>query len=249
MAEIRPYRETYFARRKKTYTIISLALLAVAATAVAFLFLRSRPSREMVASGEVRSTVSQHPEPESRAMAAGAGGSVTDKSPSEPPPVNVIAGDSGPEEITAAENQGTAGGEAGAEPGPEPAVGEDELVPGYARTREQGVREYDGEVSALAIKADRIDALWQKHRDFCQGTIAVTVGNAYGREWFGIYTTISAADTPECKMMIQEMQALSAEIDTGMEAAWEKAHRAGVYPGQIRAVQQKYFMELDRWNK
>ena len=83
----------------------------------------------------------------------------------------------------------------------------------------------------LAQKADEIDSLWQKHRDFCQGTIAVTVGNAYGREWFGIYTTINAADTPECKMMIQDMQSLAAEIDAGMEAAWEKAHRAGVYPG------------------
>ena len=50
-------------------------------------------------------------------------------------------------------------------------------------------------------------------------------------------------------MMIQDMQSLAAEIDAGMEAAWEKAHRAGVYPGQIRAVQQKYLMELDRWNK
>ena len=80
------------------------------------------------------------------------------------------------------------------------ASGDDTL--GYTRTREEGVRAYDGEVSELALKADRIDALWQKHREFCQGTIAVTVGNAYGREWFGIYTTINAADTPECKMMI-----------------------------------------------
>ena len=98
--------------------------------------------------------------------------------------------------------------------------------------REAGAREYDREVGELAGKADEIDALWQKHREFCQGTIAVTVGNAYGREWFGIYTTINAADTPECKMMIQDMRTLAEEIDAGMEAAWEKAHRAGVYPGR-----------------
>jgi hypothetical protein len=132
---------------------------------------------------------------------------------------------------------------------PAPAAEWEEDTPGYALTREEGVRAYESEVSALAVKADRVDALWQKHREFCRGTIAVSVGNAYGRRWFGIYTTINAADTPECRMMVQDMRTLAAEIDDGMEAAWEKAHRAGVYPGQMRAVQQKYRMELDRWNR
>jgi len=166
-----------------------------------------------------------------------------------PPPVNVVPGDDGAVADAPVMDKEPAGAEMPAGPQGEVPREDDDPAPGYARTREQGVREYDREVGEMAVQADEIDSLWQKYNDFCQGTIAATVGNAYGREWFGIYTTINAADTPECRMMIQDMQNLAAAIDAGMEAAWEKAHRAGVYPGQVRAVQQRYRMELDRWNK
>jgi hypothetical protein len=249
MAEIRPYKENYFARRKKFLFIFSIVIIAAAAV-LAFLLLRSPSGRKNVAGEEVRGKVSRQQEPERRALAAAGSDSTAGEIPSgPPPPVNVVSGETGAAEIAATGDQSPAAGQPVAEPRADPAAGEDEPVLGYARTREAGAREYDRQVGDLARKADEIDALWQKHRDFCQGTIAVTVGNAYGREWFGIYTTINAADTPECKMMIQDMQTLAEEIDAGMEAAWEKAHRAGVYPGQMRAVQQKYLMELDRWNK
>jgi hypothetical protein len=179
--------------------------------------------------------------------AAGAGAPAADES--LPPPMDVVPGDSEPEEYPPVRSDKTFGAAEPAERPSEPAKRNDEGAVGYTRSREQGVREYDRWVGRLAAKADEIDTLWKKYHDFCQGTIAVTVGNVFGREWFGIYTTINAADTPECKMMIQDMQVLAAEIDTGMESAWEQAHRAGVYPGQIRAIQQKHRMELDRWNK
>ena len=296
MAEIRPYKETYFAQRKKVYSIIALAVFAVAATAAAAWVFLSRGGapdpyagkvvrisgsiediglvdsyragksiryysadsgfRELIfhrLQGEYAIQVlagdaAAYLETRKREAEAGPrnAGSPAEAPAAEPPAVEVVPGEENEDESApgAAEGRAAARMPAAA---PEAADGED--APGYARTREEGVRVYDRDVSELAAKADRIDALWQKHRDFCQGTIAVTVGSAYGREWFGIYSTINAADTPECKMMIQEMQALAAEIDAGMESAWEKAHRAGVYPGQLRAVQQKYFMELDRWNK
>lgn len=247
MAEIRPYKETYFARRRKTLFAVSLALIAAAAV-LAFLLWRSPAGRETVAGGEARGAVGGRQEPRPRDRAAG-GTDDALRASTEPPPVNVVPGDAGADESVAVGEQNAAAGQPAPEPRAEPAPQEEEPGLGYARTREAGIREYDREVGELARKADEIDSLWRKHRDFCQGTIAVTVGNAYGREWFGIYTTINAADTPECKMMVQDMQSLAAEIDAGMEAAWEKAHRAGVYPGQMRAVQQKYLMELDRWNK
>jgi hypothetical protein len=249
MAEVRPYKENYFDRRKKILFIVSMAVIAATA-ALAFLLWRSPAGRETVAGGDVRGAIGGRVEPESRAPASAGSDNAAGETPSgPPPPVNVVSGESGAADTAAAGDQNPAGGQPAAEPRAEPAPQEDEPGLGYARTREAGVREYDREVGELARKADEIDSLWQKHRDFCQGTIAVTVGNAYGREWFGIYSTINAADTPECRMMIQDMRTLAEEIDAGMEAAWEKAHRAGVYPGQLRAVQQKYLMELDRWNK
>jgi hypothetical protein len=172
-----------------------------------------------------------------------------DEDASLPPPMKVVAGDEEIEEPLPRPVRGDITVERPAVPLSEPGGRERDADLGYARQREEGCREYDREVSGLAAKADRIDSLWEKYASFCQGTIAVSVGNAYGRHWFGIYTTINAADTPECRMMVQDMKVLAAEIDEGMETAWEKAHRAGVYPGQIRAVQQKYRMELDRWNK
>ena len=166
-----------------------------------------------------------------------------------PPPVDIVSGDEVTADGSSARIASTAAAEKPAALPEETTAGDDEGAPGYAGMRAQGMRAYDRDVKELAFKADEIDSLWQKYRDFCQGTIAVTVGSAFGREWFGIYTTINAADTPECKMMIQDMQTLAAAIDTGMEAAWENAHRAGVYPGHIRSIQKKYRMELDRWNK
>jgi len=166
-----------------------------------------------------------------------------------PPPMKVVAGDEELEEPPPPEGRGDVAVEKPATPAGEPARRDRDQDLGYALKREEGFWEYDRVVGELAAKADRIDSLWDKYANFCQGTIAVTVGNVYGREWFGIYTTINAADTPECRMMVQDMRDLASAIDAGMEAAWEQAHRSGVYPGQIRAVQQKYRMELDRWNK
>lgn len=190
-------------------------------------------------------------ERERRAPAGATAPPAEETSPDDawPPPMDIVPGDAEPEESPAIREPG--GAEAG-KPAPaadEPAREDGDRDVGYSRKREEGVWEYERIVEELAAKADQIDSLWEKYANFCQGTIAVTVGNAYGREWFGIYSTIHAADTPECRMMINDMQALAREIDVGMEAAWENAHRSGVYPGQIRAVQQKYRMELDRWNK
>ncbi len=298
MAEIRPYKENYFTRRRKVIFYLALVLVAAAAVS-AFLLLRSGPGSGIYVGQVVRisdggediglvktyregksisyfsaasdfkdlvyhrlqgeyaikviardaAAYRRKKEQERRELAASGPDNAARQASAAPPPVNVVSGEAGADEIAAAGEQNAAAGQPVAGPRAEPAPQEDEPGLGYARTREAGVREYDREVGELAQKADEIDSLWQKHRDFCQGTIAVTVGNAYGRDWFGIYTTINAADTPECKMMIQDMQALAEEIDAGMESAWEKAHRAGVYPGQMRAVQQKYLMELDRWNK
>jgi hypothetical protein len=299
MAEIRVYKENYFARRKKIFFILSLALLAVTAIALAAgYFYSRRDGRDPYAGKVVR--ISDGSEDIGRVknfqpgksisyysagsgfhdlvyhrfrgeysiqVLAGDAAAYLDKKKREaeaaaaqrtnafpapapsalPPEVRIVSGDEASHAGVIGPDDGPALGEM---PAAAPAAGRDEEeAPGYALTREEGIRDYESEVSALAVKADRIDALWQKHREFCQGTIAVSVGNAFGRQWFGIYTTINAADTPECRMMVQDMKTLAADIDDGMEAAWEKAHRAGVYPGQMRAVQQKYRMELDRWNR
>jgi len=294
MAEIRPYTENYFAQRKKIYSIIFLALFAIAVAAGAWYFhsrgagpdpyagkvvrisgsiediglvksFRAGKSIRYYSAGSgfhdliyhrfvgeyaiqvLAGDAAAYLDQRKREAERRSGGS---QPPSSlPPPVEVVPGEEEGNEGAPETAESQAGVQVPAATPAAATVPDEEDAPGYARTRAEGVQAYDRDVSELAAKADRIDALWQKHRDFCQGTIAVTVGNAYGREWFGIYTTINAADTPECKMMVQDMQSLAAEIDAGMEAAWEKAHRAGVYPGQIRAVQQKYLMELDRWNK
>lgn len=299
MAEIRPYKQNYFARRKKIFFVLALALIAAAAI-LAVLFFRHSASQGIYLGKVVRISGSTEDiglvkifrEGKSISYFSAASGfkdliyhrfkgeyaikilardvaSYLKKKLTEtrvettrpaaepdmeapaapPPPVAIVSGDDETFESAPKKSESPAGAEMAAREPEETTAGDEAGAPGYARSRETGVGEYDRDVSELADKADEIDSLWQKYRGFCQGTIAVTVGNAYGREWFGIYTTINAADTPECRMMIQDMQALAVEIDTGMEAAWEKAHRAGVYPGQIRAVQQKYLMELDRWNK
>lgn len=299
MAEIRPYKESYFARRKKIFFIIALILIAGAAV-LSVLYFRSGTSQGIyvgkvvqisgstedvglvktfregksisyfsAASGFndlifhrfkgdyvikiIARDAAAYLDERKREIEAATARRVVDtnaQAPSTlPPPVNVVSGDDETIESAPGKNESPASAEIPAAVLGETAREDSDDAPGYARTRQAGVREYDREAREMAYKADEIDTLWQKYSDFCQGTIAVTSGNAFGRQWFGIYTTINAADTPECRMMIQDMETLAAEIDVGMEAAWEKAHRAGVYPGQMRAIQQKYRLELDRWNK
>lgn len=301
MAETRPYKTDYFARRRKILSMVFLLLLAAAAV-LAFLFSRSTASQGIYEGKVVRISGSiddiglvkkfregrsisyfsaasgfkdlifhrfqgdyaikivansapsylQKKKQESQALVTKSSAQAESQLPAAqpPPPVNIVSAEEGVVAGTPGKHENSAVTEMpAAAPSETPGEEVDPAPPGYAKTREAGVSEYDRDVGELASKADEIDSLWRKHSDFCQGTIAVTVGNSYGREWFGIYSTINAADTPECKMMIQDMQDLAAAIDAGMEAAWEKAHRAGVYPGQMRAIQQKYLMELDRWNK
>jgi hypothetical protein len=302
MAEVKPYRQDESARRKKIVSIVSLALLAAAASVLTVWYFHSKAGGWDAYSGKVvqisgsihdiglvkvfregRSIVYysaasgfkdlvfhrlqdcdsirilagdtaaflRMKEKEKRNQAERAVDRSKEMGPDDslPPPMKVVAGDEEPKEPPPLPRRNDVSVEKTPPPSGEPSREDRADNLGYAQQREEGLGEYDREVGELAAKADRIDSLWEKYASFCQGTIAVSVGNAYGRHWFGIYTTINAADTPECRMMVQDMQVLAAEIDAGMEAAWEKAHHSGVYPGQIRAVQQKYRMELDRWNK
>jgi hypothetical protein len=264
MAETGAYRENYFTRRKKFHTMLFLVLLSAAAVTLAAWYFHSRSAVRDPFAGKVvrirdggetiglvknfrakRSISYYSADSDFHDLVFHRFRGDYSPAPSPPPPeVRIVSADEAGPPVLSGRDDGPALAEK-----PAPAAEWEEDTPGYALTREEGVRAYESEVSALAVKADRVDALWQKHREFCRGTIAVSVGNAYGRRWVGIYPTITAADTPECRMMVQDMRTLAAEIDDGMEAAWEKAHRAGVYPGQMRAVQQKYRMELDRWNR
>jgi hypothetical protein len=128
------------------------------------------------------------------------------------------------------------------------AAGSAPLSGGYPR--EQGLAAYEAVVRELTLKADRIDELWKKYDGYCRRVIHGAI--VFRRNWFSVYSLgidLAESATPECRMIRDEISELAGIIDSGMNDAWERAHRAGVYPGWIRTVNEKYRMDLERWNR
>ncbi len=113
--------------------------------------------------------------------------------------------------------------------------------------RDGGLRQFERQVDALARAADALDREWQRYRSGCGAQASRASGD---REWFGIWTSREPAEaSPQCQSFRTYIVTNSAGIDTGMRQAEEAARRAGVFPGETRAVRQKYGMAWDGWDR
>lgn len=120
----------------------------------------------------------------------------------------------------------------------------------YEERRLQGLEQFEKEVVQLAKKADQMDVEYRRYKDSCMNQS--TQIYSYGRSWFSVwdgYTYVNNESLPECKKIWSDFVRLTEEIKAGMIYSMERARKAGVYPGQVRKVREKYYLDWEGWEK
>ena len=119
----------------------------------------------------------------------------------------------------------------------------------YEKKRLLGLAQFEKEVIALAKKSDQMDIEYRRYKDACLNRS--TYVHTYGRNWFSIWggsVLINNESTPECLKIWSDFSRLAKEIKAGMEYSMELARKAGVYPGQVRKMREKYYMDWTGWD-
>jgi hypothetical protein len=127
-------------------------------------------------------------------------------------------------------------------------VENDNSISIYEKRRLMGLEQFENEVVRLAKKADQMDIEYTRYKDACLNRS--TYGYSNGRGWFSIWggsVLIDNESTPECLKIWSDFSRLAKEIKAGMEYSMELARKAGVYPGQVRNVREKYIMDWSGW--
>jgi S1-C subfamily serine protease len=128
------------------------------------------------------------------------------------------------------------------------------LGPGFApksdadERREDGVREYTGNVKALAQRADRVETNWKSFHSSCGTDPDAAPGN---REWFGL----SDGRRPP----MQNWQSCRSWYDYFRESAVKTrdllarynaaAHAAGVSTDRMRVIRRQYNVDWPEWDE
>ena len=120
----------------------------------------------------------------------------------------------------------------------------------YEERRLRGLEQFEKEVIQYAKKADQMDIEYRRYKDSCMNQS--TYVYSYGRSWFSVwdgYTYINNESLPECKKIWSDFVRLTEEIKAGMIYSMELARKAGVYPGQVRKVREKYYLDWEGWEE
>jgi hypothetical protein len=120
----------------------------------------------------------------------------------------------------------------------------------YEERRLRGLEQFEKEVIQYAKKADQMDIEYRRYKDSCMNQSTYVYN--YGRSWFSVwdgYTYINNESLPECKKIWSDFVRLTEEIKAGMIYSMEMARKAGVYPGQVRKVREKYYLDWEGWEE
>lgn len=127
---------------------------------------------------------------------------------------------------------------------PLPQVRPSELVP----ARPQAT--IDASADQEALLAPALEQMAERARDWttrqaeyqksCTGTTPIPYRDVYGRQMEG---TMEKADMPECKKLKEAVSSLGSALKAESAEIQEKARRAGVLPGVMRRLVQRYALE------
>lgn len=111
-----------------------------------------------------------------------------------------------------------------------------------AATREQGRRDYEGSVRALAPLAGQIDTAWTRFARVCLPT---SPAPSAARPWFILrHGGVPPPDDDRCRQSLSEVELLIDELEAELELAEDAARAAEVPPGSLREVRQRYRLDL-----
>jgi Trypsin-like peptidase domain len=112
---------------------------------------------------------------------------------------------------------------------------------------EQGAAVFERALVALARRADQIDRHWMTIEREC---LVRRLPSSDGeRRWFVIWEPAFSAEAVSagCSAYFQDFQRLADDARTHLGQAGEAARRAGVQPGTVRQLRNRYRLDWSRW--
>jgi hypothetical protein len=105
----------------------------------------------------------------------------------------------------------------------------DDWVSDVDAIREQGLLDFDQDIQQCWDKREQIAQLLAEYDANCTGTSFDAYGNP-----------IVNATTPQCRKLQALINQLRSQLARELEQARNKARKAGLYPGQIRDILEKF---------
>lgn len=110
--------------------------------------------------------------------------------------------------------------------------------------RETGGRQFEAEIRAFAPEAAKFVRAVENYRDVC-------MQQRRGQSWEVVAGAIPADNPadPECRSARSDLVAFKSNATRALGDVLEQARRAGVYPGTIRTIMEKYGVSWDGWQR
>jgi S1-C subfamily serine protease len=114
--------------------------------------------------------------------------------------------------------------------------------------RSVGLQRYSGTVAAVARNVASLDAAWGRYRTSCRIN---TASPGQTHEWFQLYDPLSDIHrtTTRCADLLRDLERQAVSINASMAAAAEAARQAGVYPGSLREIRNRYRLDYPGWDR
>jgi S1-C subfamily serine protease len=128
------------------------------------------------------------------------------------------------------------------------------LGPGFApksdadERREDGVREYAGNVKALAQRADRVETNWKSFHSSCGTDPDAAPGN---REWFGLSDgrRPPMQNSQSCRSWYDYFRESAVKTRDLLARYNAAAHAAGVSTDRMRVIRRQYNVDWPEWDE
>ena len=106
---------------------------------------------------------------------------------------------------------------------------------------------FASQVSTFARQAAQVDSVWNGFKTSCD----VTLTSSYpdGRDWFSLWDGTAKMDVTSgnCRDLFNQVLTQGEAVKVGMAGAEDGARRAGIAPGDVREVRQRFSMEWGGW--
>ncbi len=107
--------------------------------------------------------------------------------------------------------------------------------------RASGTAAFGRQLQQLAQQAEKIDAQWTRVESTCRPDLR----RDGDRAWFALATETPRTNStdPNCPHWLADLQAASRAFGEAMRSIAEQARRAGVYPGDQRALRRQWRLD------
>jgi len=222
MTAYQPYKDNYHSKKKKTTMLV--AILSITALAVFILLLSSFNKKPEPV--EVESQKQREDTPSALQSTTGENqtspGSKQERV--EEIETDPFPTESGPEKKTPIiDRSKTESNDSRSN------ITDDEWVSDVDIKREQGLQAFEESIQQCWNNRERLNRLQAEYDANCLGTSFDAFGNP-----------IDNASTPQCRKLMSTINTLRSQMKKDLEQAKYRARKAGLYPGQIRDILEKY---------